>query len=906
MLIDKILDFLFRTRAGNAVLLVGVLASSFLFGGCFVFDVSACACESMGCEGCADCWSSCDYNCNSCVMEGCSPACGGDGYRSSGCGPIDCLFGNGCENDCGDCGTCYYGGCNRTIFTECGSCDCSAGCGDCVIGCDNCTYSCDDRYDGGYTTTLSIEYYYEVFSEESYWGWVENSVGYMEGFTLDSAFSYDYRNPVTQVPVRDYDNRFIEFKGFFRDSAHTIPLTDANGLWTANVSIDSLDIIYGYFAEKYKGEPRTFVFDLPSFVETSIPNYSINVGNMVGGFPEGPAVPGYRFDGWMMNGSFVTIQNGYNFHLCQVQTTDAFITLTASYTPERYSVTFKSHERPWTLTGIDYGTTLGALKEELDESFLEDDYGVIIGWEDENGNPLPDSYVIDKDQTIYARYNRYLTVNFRTHETTVTLQKILSGTTLGDLREQLDEDSLFLNQDYGVFIGWGDEEGNPLPDSYLIEDDLIIVARYNKYLTLTLYNYYGPDSAQPYTERVLEGDTYDLPTPSGNGIVEYKFVGWYDNAECKGSSYNYVTVSEKHTEFYALWRGVNSFTVSLYRNAGDTMAFATVVYTIEDSDREGVDLSEYFLSDVEFGYEFVGWCRQRNLSDEPVMRLDKGIRGDISMYAKIVAKKYNVYLDAMDGNLNGASYKETTVEYGSQFTLPVPTKTNYVFDGWYLLNGTRVTDGEGKSLVPLTKDTLGTESFDQVTLIARYSTKKYVVTFYTYNESGAQTIYATVTYEHGAQLGSPADISVNPTRRGYTFKGWFTAATGGSQYNSTDTVTNDRVFYAQFDANHYTIYLDVNGGSISNSEVSVTFGQSDISLGRPTRDGYYFTGWYDQAGNQITNQNGTLQGPYNWDEDLHLHAEWVYMGTSSNVQDVNDLPVEQYVLDGERLRRREN
>ena len=95
--------------------------------------------------------------------------------------------------------------------------------------------------------------------------------------------------------------------------------------------------------------------------------------------------------------------------------------------------------------------------------------------------------------------------------------------------------------------------------------------------------------------------------------------------------------------------------------------------------------------------------------------------------------------------------------------------------------------------------------------------------------------------------------SFTPTKTGYTFRGWYTAATGGSLY-STVTITATRTFYAQFEANTYTITFDPGEGTISTTAKEVTYGDTYGELPLPVRVGYDFDGWFTEAegGEQVT------------------------------------------------------
>ena len=108
-----------------------------------------------------------------------------------------------------------------------------------------------------------------------------------------------------------------------------------------------------------------------------------------------------------------------------------------------------------------------------------------------------------------------------------------------------------------------------------------------------------------------------------------------------------------------------------------------------------------------------------------------------------------------------------------------------------------------------------------------------------------------------AKYGSAVSTMPTPTARaGYTFAGWWTAKTGGTQV-TTSTVcnwTSDTTLYAHWTAASYTVTFDGNGGTCSTASKSVTYDGAYGDLPTPTREGYTFAGWWTatSGGSQIT------------------------------------------------------
>lgn len=83
------------------------------------------------------------------------------------------------------------------------------------------------------------------------------------------------------------------------------------------------------------------------------------------------------------------------------------------------------------------------------------------------------------------------------------------------------------------------------------------------------------------------------------------------------------------------------------------------------------------------GYLFAGWCDNANLTGTPVTEISAPITAKQTFYAKWTAAEYQVtfeYQKATSGNTVG----NMTVTYDAAYgELPAPTKTGYVFKGWY-------------------------------------------------------------------------------------------------------------------------------------------------------------------------------------------------------------------------------
>ncbi|MBE7044719.1 MAG: hypothetical protein E7397_04265 [Ruminococcaceae bacterium] len=146
------------------------------------------------------------------------------------------------------------------------------------------------------------------------------------------------------------------------------------------------------------------------------------------------------------------------------------------------------------------------------------------------------------------------------------------------------------------------------------------------------------------------------------------------------------------------------------------------------------------------------------------------------------------------------------------------------------------------------------------------TTVKYTVT---YNANGgncgqsvgyATSVAAAVTLPYPIP---PSDL---------IFEGWYTAASGGTRAGGAGdsyTPSANITLYAQW-GKPCTVYYDANGGDCDIS--SEEYSKDALILSKPTRDGFWFIGWYDapEGGNLI----GDAGASYRPTGEITLYAHW--------------------------------
>ncbi len=264
-------------------------------------------------------------------------------------------------------------------------------------------------------------------------------------------------------------------------------------------------------------------------------------------------------------------------------------------------------------------------------------------------------------------------------------------------------------------------------------------------------------------------------------------------------------------------------------------------------------------------------------------------RGQV--YKVTIPAGYKTLTFAANGGTCDTDSKQVLV--GSQYgSLPTPSRTGYTFDAWY-------TAASGGNKVS-SETTMGSSD---TTVYAHWTANKYTNYLY-YNANGGNgapgTQSATVTYPNTQTIFTVSGTI--PYRTGYTFAGWYTAASGGNKVSSTyavggtsKTYNQSATLYAHWNANTYTVSYNNNGGSGTMNSQKATYNQGfKTNATTFTRTGYRFAGYKDSKG-QWWNAKGFSGGAeslssngsagiyegngnswtWTYTENITLYAQWV-------------------------------
>ena len=311
--------------------------------------------------------------------------------------------------------------------------------------------------------------------------------------------------------------------------------------------------------------------------------------------------------------------------------------------------------------------------------------------------------------------------------------------------------------------------------------------------------------------------------PSRTG---YTFIGWSTNKSSSTAEYQpgATYTNNASATLYAVWQA-KQIEVTFVRNTSSTDNTS-----VKQTFTYGV--TEQKFSDkgwTKTGYTLLGWNKDRDASTAQYSVLsevsDTWINTNspkITIYAIWELNSYSLTVNPNGGTWNSTTENSVfTQNYGTTKTIANPTAPT----------GYKVTfNGNGGS-----------------TPSAITSTKS----FSGWTNSGSGTLSGT-TYTFGAGNGTlTANYTNNsitlptPTRMGYTFVGWYDAASGGNKIGNggaTYTPTGAKILYAHWTINQYTLTVNPNGGIWNGTTTSSTFTQSYAStkaIANPTAPAGY-------------------------------------------------------------------
>ncbi|MBQ6477080.1 MAG: InlB B-repeat-containing protein [Bacilli bacterium] len=166
-----------------------------------------------------------------------------------------------------------------------------------------------------------------------------------------------------------------------------------------------------------------------------------------------------------------------------------------------------------------------------------------------------------------------------------------------------------------------------------------------------------------------------------------------------------------------------------------------------------------------------------------------------------------------------------------------------------------------------------------------------------YTKTGSTGVYTGI---RNTTVGSIPTVTPPSQKQ---LEGWYTASSGGTKVLNADgsftgtavsgytttsawATTTNQTLYAQYENTDYTLTFNANGGTVSPTSMTKTYGQTLTDLPTPTRTGYSFKGWYaniNGTGSNVIN----MGREYNYTDVISIHAsaympDWSTLNNTSS------------------------
>lgn len=138
-----------------------------------------------------------------------------------------------------------------------------------------------------------------------------------------------------------------------------------------------------------------------------------------------------------------------------------------------------------------------------------------------------------------------------------------------------------------------------------------------------------------------------------------------------------------------------------------------------------------------------------------------------------------------------------------------------------------------------------------------------------FNTNGGSSV-SSKAVKYGAKVTEPS----NPTRSGYTFKGWYKDSSLTNKYSFNEIITSDITLYAKWEKTSGTssqciVTFNSEGGSTVSNK-TVKSGSTISAPTNPTRTNCVFAGWYTSYNYETEfNFNSSITS------DITLYAKWI-------------------------------
>ena len=403
---------------------------------------------------------------------------------------------------------------------------------------------------------------------------------------------------------------------------------------------------------------------------------------------------GYTFDGWNTSAA----GSGTNRAAGDTYTTVSDVIFYAKWNAVTYTITYAGNTSDGGTTPTTGGYTTGqASPYSVVANTFTKTLPVFGGWNtaaDGTGtNYSPGSPITTLSNiTLYAIWIPQYTLHYAINGGSVT-----SGSLPSD---QLYNANTSITSIFGsvartgyTFGGWRNGSTTiAAGGSFTIVQDSVLTAIWTPIdYTISYDSDGGTTPPNSFTKQI--GQSFEV----GSAVTKpgYNFTGWKAGSTTVGAGATVVT-SSSNISYTAQWTA-KVYRISYDWNGGRGTAVSDVDYTFGTS-----AITLPLVGDrVKDGYNFAGWAESTNGSALGLTYTPSQTR---TLYALWTLGNFTVTYDAGRGTVANST---VAVQNGSSTVLPLPTRANFVFNGWHTaVTGGSSVGSNGASFTPLASQTV--------------------------------------------------------------------------------------------------------------------------------------------------------------------------------------------------------
>ena len=587
----------------------------------------------------------------------------------------------------------------------------------------------------------------------------------------------DYGYTFSVKPNDGYQLDYSNLKVFYNEAEVTSTVKVEDWSWGAYVTVN---------LGKANGTPVVYTITFNSNGGATVESQNVNAGEKVIEPTPAPTKEGFTFDGWYEDSTF---SKKFDFN---TPITDSMI-LYAKWTENKYTLTFNSNGGTGTMTPI--ANLTGEYTLPANE-FTAPSGKQFKGWSLSTDGAIVTKVDMTENKTVYAIWEDIPVVTY-----TLTFNANGGSGTMAPIANLTGEYTLPANEFTAPsgkqFKGWSLSTDGAIVTKvdmtenktvYAIWEDIPVVT-----YTLTFNANGGSGTMTPIAD--LTGE-YTLPSNGFTAPSGKQFKGW--SLTTDGETVTKVNMTENRT-VYAIWEDIPvvTYTLTFDANGGTgTMAAKTGL------------TGEYTLPANGFtapsGKQFKGWSL--TTAGAIVTKVDMTENRTVyAIWEPIPVTTYTVSFNANGGSGTMADVTGVTSNYtlpANGFTAPAGQQ----FKGWAtsasgaVITGTSITVSADTTLYAIWEPIPVTE---------------YTISFNI--NGGIGTIPSQTT--SGQKLSS---LPIATHSGSYTFAGWYTAASGGTQITTAYEFSADTTVYA-----HWTY---TGGGSFGGGGYVPTVQKPEITI----------------------------------------------------------------------------